>query len=1156
MVSQNNSSFTNEVSIKNITYWQSQLSNAVFVTNFPSDRPRSSDRLAKTPNAFNKIDLTISEKIVRGLQDLAESRNVDLESVFLSAYYVLLSRYTNQFDLIIGYFAALKNNFNRKSPSIIPLCLKTESESASFNNLLSYISDRLSGAKQHQDIDTKQLLSVAKSLNSTSQHGLPGSNILFSYSKGQRRIDEKLSNRHLNQKELLLNINLASSQVSLEFDENLFLKETSQRIINNYQRLLEDIVDNPEKQLNTLNLLTESEANLVINQWNQTQVEPELKSVPKLFEIRVANNPQAIALRCQEQQLTYEQLNQKANQVAHYLKTLGVGKNSLVGLCLERSPNMVVGVLGILKTGAAYVPLDRENPVSRLAYILEDSQVAVLLTEDSLKEELPNSGNDLSLVCLDRDGNLIKQQSSENLDIELNPEDLAHVVYTSGSTGKPKGVMITHGNLSHYAHSLQIALNITPDDVYLYRGSIALIVSARQLLMPLAQGAAVSILTTADKKDPLKMFELIKQHGVTIVDRVPSFWRNFSGILNSLSTERRQSLMDNQVRLVAAGGEQVSVEIYQCWRKVFKPEVKLANIYGQTEGTGVVTIYYIPDEIDEHFKSLPVGSPIPNMRVYILDRYLKPVPIGVTGEVHISGRGVAQGYLNRPELTAEKFIDNPFSLQSSLTDEEGRRLYKTGDLGRYLANGTVQFLGRSDRQVNINGLRIELGEIETTLVQHPQILESAVIVKENKLGETLVAYLVPSQDRPNPQAIRSFLLEKLPKYMLPANLIFCDSFPLTASGKIDRNALAIHELEHRQTEYITPRNDIEAGIVQTLEEILDIKQISVQDDFIELGGNSLIAARLVTEIENQYGQIIPISSVFQSPTPQALAELIAQEKQNSTSKSLIPIKQGKSQPILFGIHNLGYGLELYRSLAKHLGADISLYGLSSFFSNEPNLPHPRDISGLASYYAHQLQLVQPKGPYHLMGVSFGGVIAYETAQRLVSQGNEVKFLGLIDTFIPNQNSITSTLPLKERIFGHINKIRTKGASHVLNRIEWRIGATMDDVRAKLYEIDWIKENFADKTSRNFAQAEYVQQRKEHQQVNQNYAIKPYSGHVSMFRATDDMDSKLGWRELAKSGLSIHDVPGEHLEVLQEPNVQILAQKLTLAVEKPIEILRE
>ena len=1133
------SSIVKTANNKDTKYWQKQLKTVNPVRNLPydyssNDAENSGDRKSKAARCFEEISLAISPKVERGLQTIASKKNLNIELVFLSAYYVLLYRYTHQLDLAISYLSS--SNLTTGRLSITPLLFKLKDESQSFIDLLDYGEERFLSAQQHS-INLKELEYLVNPQYESTSNSIPWHQILFCCDRDRQDIKE-LVDSQLNTRELFLKINLTSLQINLEFNADLFLPETCQRILNNYYRLLADIVEHPERQINQLQILTEAEKQAVLNQWNQTATNTETKCVHQLFETRVEQNSEAIAVKCKEQQLTYQELNQKANQVARYLQTLGVAKNSLVGLFLERSPNMVVAVLGILKTGAAYVPLDRENPSARLTYILEDSRIKVLLTESELENDLPRSKSLKSVISIDRDWDLIEQQPTHNLNVNSNPEDLAHIVYTSGSTGKPKGVMISQGNLSHYAHSLQIALNITPDDVYLHRGSIALIVSARQLLMPLAQGATVSILTTADKKDPLKMFELIKEHGVTIVDRVPSFWRNFSGILDSLNVEHRQSLMDNQIRLVAAGGEQVSLEIYQCWRKLFKSEVKLANIYGQTEGTGVVTIYYIPEQMERQFKSLPVGSPIPNMRVYVLDKELQPVPIGATGEIHISGAGVALGYLNKPELTAEKFIDNPYI--------EGAKLYKTGDLGRFLPNGTIQFQGRSDRQVNINGLRVELGEIETILVQHQQILEAAVVVEKNKLSETLTAYLVPSQNPPTKTEVRTFVLEKLPKYMLPNNIIFCDSFPLTASGKIDRNALVANTAENKSTNHIAPNNSIESEIVQILQDILGIKEIGIEDDFIEVGGNSLIAARLVAEIEQKYQQKIPISRVFQSSTPKALAKLVEKKENTVADESFVPIKEGNSQIILFGIHNLGHGLELYRPLGDNLDRNISLYGVSSYFSDESTVPHPRDILGLAAYYAEKIKLIQPQAPYHLMGVSFGGVIAYETAQILVAQGHQVNFLGLIDTFLPDRKSAAKLIPLKDRILGHIKKTYHKGAGHILERIKWRTTTIGQNIRYVFHNIKWIEENFVDRNSRGYAKSQYIKHKKEYKQVNRNYVMKPYPGHISLFRASDDMDPKLGWQELAQSGLSIYDVPGEHLGVLKEPNVKVLAEKLNSA----------
>ena len=1119
-----------------IIYWRNKLNEATPLLNLATDRPRSLilSEKAKIGNSslYRTQASSISQEVTLVLKEVARTENTSVAVILLSAFQVLLYRYSGGEDIVVGYL----NCYADSQLDILPIRTSVKGEQK-FSQLLADNQNQIATGLNYTAIALATLTETLETGNSqTSLYCL--SQILFEFNS--LAATSTIKARAITPQELGLTIiETADSLIcNFKYNANLFDAATVRRIADNYQTLLKSIATKIDT-VDALSLISARERSRILFDWNQTQAKFVPQCLHQLFEAQVERDSSATAAICRGESLTYGELNQKANQLAHYLQTKGVTSGSLVGLCIERSLEMVVAVLAILKAGGAYVPLDLSNPTARIAFILEDTQAKILLTQESLRSKLPAQIE--QTICIDRDWHSIAQQSVENLNLTTKVEDLAHIVYTSGSTGKPKGVMLSHGNLSHYAQSLQSAFDITPGDVYLHRGSIALIVSARQLLMPLAQGATAVIVSKEETKDPLGLFELIKRHGVTIVDHVPSFWRNFWGILHQ-QTDSRADLLDNKVRLVAAGGEQVTPEIYQCWRETFKPHVKLANIYGQTEGTGVVTVYPIPERLDRRFKSLPVGRPIPNMRVYLLDERLQPVPIGVTSEIHISGRGVAQGYLNRPELTAEKFVPNPYV--------EGERLYKTGDLGRYLPDGSIQFLGRRDRQVNIQGLRIELGEIEAVLSQHPLVQEAAVVVRENRLGETLFAYIVPSiGSQPTIEMLRGYLLEKLPSYMIPNGFSFMEEFPQTTSGKVDRRTLSTLDLAE-SSPAIPPNDELEAEIVQMLQGILGIASIGIQDNFIELGGNSLLAARLVTEIEHRYKQQIPLSQVFQASTPQTLAKLIRQDEQVNYPPSFVPIKQGNSQLKLFCIHNLGYGLEFYRPLAKYLSDDLSLYGLSSSFDNDPNKPHFRDIANSAAYYVRHLQQIQPQGPYYLLAVSFGGVIAYEIAQRLVSQGHEVRFLGLLDTYCPQQDATFEPPPVKERISGHLQRIRSKGGTnHIYKRVKWRIDAAMDNLRYGLYQIDWVKENLFDPTNRDLALIQYKEQLKEHKQVNQGYEISPYPGKICLFRATDDVNTKLGWQDLALSGLSIYDISGGHIEILTEPVVEILAQKIELALQE-------
>ncbi|MGB5710393.1 MAG: AMP-binding protein, partial [Waterburya sp.] len=622
-----------------IHYWQKQLANIAPLIDFQTDHSRStiSDSVVSNnhQNNMGQEMVVLSEDLSQALNEVAQAENIDLEVLLLGAFQVLLYRYTNQEDIIVGCL----DWFDTKDETrleILPVTLAIQNQQP-FSWLLAAIQVKIAEASNYGDLSVEKLHTVLVQQNANfSRASL--SQMLFRFKSTASNSEVKLTKKTKTfGQELFLDVVEQGANLicRIEYDRNLFVATTIKRIAENYQVLLKSIASNPQAKIASLSLLSEVERQQVLEQGNQTETEFDTSCIHHLFEAQAKQNPQALALICQGEQLTYGELNAQANQLAHYLQSRGVTSESLVGLCVERSLLMVVGLLAILKAGGAYIPLDISNPPARLGFILEDAQVKILVTQSSLQDKL--SGQIEQTICLDRDWHLIAEQPETNLEQNIVSSDLAHIVYTSGSTGKPKGVMLTHGNLSHYAQSLQAAWKITPSDTYLHRGSIALIVSARQLLMPLAQGATALIITAQEGKDPLKLFELIKHHQVTIVDHVPSFWRNFSGIIEQQNSDRRNSLLDNQVRLVAAGGEQVTPEIYQCWRKIFKPEVKLANIYGQTEGTGVVTIYPIPESIDCGFKSLSVGYPIPNMKVYLLDQHLQPVPMGVAAEIHISG---------------------------------------------------------------------------------------------------------------------------------------------------------------------------------------------------------------------------------------------------------------------------------------------------------------------------------------------------------------------------------------------------------------------------------------------------------------------------------------------------------------------------------------
>ncbi|TRU43400.1 MAG: amino acid adenylation domain-containing protein, partial [Microcystis aeruginosa Ma_QC_Ca_00000000_S207] len=637
-----------------------------------------------------------------------------------------------------------------------------------------------------------------------------------------------------------------------EYDSDLFTVERITRMVGHFQTLLKGIVANPQQTVRELPLLTESEKQQLLVEWNQTQTSyPRNSCIHQLFEEQVVKTPGAIAVIDGEKSLTYEQLNQKANQLAHYLQKLGVKTEDLVGIYSERSALMIIGFLGILKAGGAYVPLDPNYPSERLAYMLEDSGVSVLLTQENLVETLPNYSG--TIFCLDQDWKILDQNPQDNLLHPMTSENLAYVIYTSGSTGKPKGVLIQHQSLLNLVSWHQNAFNITAIDRVTQLAGIAFDASVWEIWPYLTAGACLAIVTPDLLTSPNQLQEWLIAQKIT-VSFLPT---SLAETLITLNWSANSPL-----RLMLTGGDKLND---------FPPtsiSFILVNNYGPTENTVVTTsVKLTPDLLNE--KAPPIGRPISNTQVYILDQDQQLVPIGIPGELHIGGSGLARGYLNRPDLTASKFITNPFSEKSS------DRLYKTGDLVRYGNDGQIEFVGRIDDQVKIRGFRIELGEIESVLNQHPQVKDGIVIVREDELKtKRLYGYFIPETEALTSQELRQFIQDRLPDYMIPAFLILLESFPLTPNGKVDRRALPLPKINPNELEdYATPRTKNEQILAQIWQEVLGLKTISINDNFFELGGDSILGIQIIAKA-NQQGLKITPKQLFIHQTIAQLAPVV------------------------------------------------------------------------------------------------------------------------------------------------------------------------------------------------------------------------------------------------------------------------------------------
>ena len=618
------------------------------------------------------------------------------------------------------------------------------------------------------------------------------------------------------------------------------------------------------------------------------------RSFPRLFQEQVARHPTKTAVACEEKSLTYGELNARANQLARHLRALGVGRDSVVGICIDRSLEMAVAILGILKSGGAYLPLDPEYPPERLVFMIEDARPKLVVTKSSLARELFPAAD--QLVLLDHDWPAISRNANTDLAEGPAPDDLAYVIYTSGSTGKPKGVMITHGNLANYLAALNHELRVSADDRYLHTASIAFSSSRRQLMLPLSRGATVVIASADDRKDPLALFALVKQRGVTVLDAVPSFWRNCTTILSGLSDDERGQLLDNRLRLMLSASEPMLSDIPQTWMKQFGHPAQHVHMFGQTETAGIVCLYRVADTANDEVQLVPIGKPIANTEIYILDELQRPCPVGEAGELYIGGAGVGRGYLNRPELTAEKFIPHPFS------EQKGARLYRTGDWARLTSDGQIEFAGRRDQQVKLRGFRIELGEVETALAKHPAVRESVVIARgESTEEKRLVAYFVPSGAAPNVGELRHFLSAQLPEYAVPSAFVRLAALPLSANGKVNRLALsdAIVERPQLSADFVAPRNEIEERLAAIWSQVLRLPRIGVKDNFFELGGHSLLAAQIVSRVRREFGVEIPLRAMFESPTVAHLARDLVIPGAPHVDQSIKPGERNQTAPLSF-----------------------------------------------------------------------------------------------------------------------------------------------------------------------------------------------------------------------------------------------------------------
>ncbi|MEH1798883.1 MAG: amino acid adenylation domain-containing protein [Nostoc sp.] len=860
-----------------LTYWKQKLSGELTVLNLPTDRPRSPVQTFKGAQA----KLVLSQTLTKELKNFSRHAGVTLFMTLLTAFKILLYRYTGQTDILVGSPIA---NRNRAEVELLiglfvnVLVLRTDlSGDLSFQELLARVKSTALEAYVHQDLPFEKLVEELQPNRDLSYNPLfqvmfvlqnvPISNprlsdVSVTYQEGYNGTSK-----------FDLTLFMEDSEQGLvatcEYNTDLFNADTITRMLGHFQTLLGSIVSDPQQRITDLQLLTSSEIQQLLVEWNNTKTEyPQDKCIHELFEAQVEKTPEAVAVVFENQQLTYRELNAKANQLGHYLRSLGVKPEVLVGICIERSPLMVVAVLGILKAGGAYLPLDTAHPKERLAFILEDTQSPVLLTQQRLIEKFPTDNT--KVICLDSNWKKIAQESSENPVCKTDAANLAYVIYTSGSTGKPKGTLIPHQGLLNYLSWATQAYTVEQGKGTTVHSSLAFDLTITSLFTPLLVGRQVELIPEDQSIESLGN-ALRQESNLSLVKITPAELLLLSGQLSSKEVA-------GITRAFIIGGENLLTESISFW-KAFAPDTMLVNEYGPTETVVGCCIYRVPqDEIES--SSVPIGQPIANTQLHVLDQCYQPVPIGVPGELYIGGAGLARGYLNRPELTALKFVPNSFS------HEPGARLYKTGDLARYRSDGNLEFLGRIDHQVKVRGYRIELGEIEGLLGQHPKVQEAVVLMREDlPKNQSLVAYFVANTEiAPTTTNLRNFLKEKLPEYMLPSVFVQLKALPLTTNGKVDRRALPVPDGDRPELEevYVAPRSEMERAIATVWQEVLHLEKVGVNDNFFDLGGHSLLMVQVNSKLQEVINCNISIIEMFQNPTINSLTQYFNQKPEKQT----------------------------------------------------------------------------------------------------------------------------------------------------------------------------------------------------------------------------------------------------------------------------------
>jgi amino acid adenylation domain-containing protein len=1087
-----------------IAYWKKRLAGAPELLELPTDRPRP----AQQSYVGGTARLMLSDDLASSLLALSRRESASLYMTTLAAFQVLLGRYSGQSDIVVGTPTA-----NRTRPEterligtlVNTLVMRTDlSEDPTFRELLARVRITVLEAQDHQDLPVERLIEELQPQRTLSYP--PVFQVMFQLLNFPEivarfegiEVSRVVFDSGAAQFDLLLELENSAEglECELHYNDALFDRTTAERMLEHYRTLLEGIAANPATRISQLPLLTQAEKRQMLLEWNRTEAEYPRESPLGLFEQQAIRTPEAVAVSDERQSWSYGELNRRADRVASFLRENGTSSNEPIAICLSRSVELVAALLGVWKAGAAYVPLDSAYPADRMSFILGDSGASLVLTERRFENRFQGG----TVIRLLEDAWRAHDQPAPGL--ELAGSDPAYILYTSGSTGRPKGVAISHRALTNLLSAMSREIQAGPSDVFLAITTVVFDIAVVELLLPLTAGARVFVAGTEVAGDGSRMAQAIEFCGATFVQATPATWQ----ILCDSGWNPSRKLK------IVSGGEPLS----RALAKRLLRHGQVWNGYGPTEAT----VYSVIAKLAADDSTVPIGRPLANTKLYVLDGERQPVPVGVPGELYIGGAGVAIGYWRHPELTLERFLPDPFS------PEGAERLFRTGDLVRYLPDGNLVFLRRIDSQVKIRGFRIELEEVEAVLGEHPGVRAAAAMVIDMGPEDRRLAAFYAGRGGVQPRAaeLREFLLTKLPAYMVPSVLTPLSALPLTPTGKIDRKRLPSVTASAAEAVGRTAQNMVQQLLVEIWEDVLGRRPIGLDDDFFALGGHSLLGARMLARIESTFGVRLPMSSFFEAPTVARLEARLGPGAKAAASR-VIPIQSGESVLPLYILHPS----PVIRPVTLALPPKQRVFSVAVIADEE--LSSQPSLEWMATRQIRAIREFQPHGPYVLAGWCADGVLAYEMAQQLRREGECVPLVVLIDSYL---NWLRNATP---------------------GKLAWVwLGA----------RVQWIRFHMKDLTRggiatgvyrkyvrfRNRAKGEEAINRQETNQLAsiQAYEARPYEGSVILFRAKDRpegrfADAAYGWRGLARD-LEVVDVPGTHVNMLQNAGASLIAARLS------------